>query len=320
MLRNASLRRRRRAAAVAAALAVAAAAAIPGAGAAELVVGPGMPFAMPSAAAAAVHDGDTVRIAGGVYRDCAVWKANRLRIVAVAGAEPHVDGVACQGKALWIVRGRDVSIEGIRFSRAAVPARNGAGIFVADGTLTLRRVRFHDNENGILTANRRGIELTIEDSVFERNGKCEPQCAHGIYVGRGASLLRIFRSTFHEQRVGHHIKSRARRTEIVDCVIEDGPAGTASYAINIPDGGTAEIRGNRIEKGPRSDNPSAIVAIGEEGGDNPGLGYVVEGNRVRSDLPAPTIFVRNRSNHAALLRGNILDGPVVPLTGPGRVK
>jgi hypothetical protein len=289
------------------------------AGAAELLVGRGMPFPTPSAAAAAAHDGDTVRIAGGVYRDCAVWKANRLRIVAVAGAEPHVDGVACQGKALWIVRGRDVSIEGIRFSHAAVPARNGAGIFVADGTLTLRRVHLHDNENGILTANRRGIELTIEDSVFERNGKCEPQCAHGIYVGRGASLLRILRSTFREQRVGHHVKSRARRTEIIDCVIADGPAGTASYAINIPDGGTAEIRGNRIEKGRRSENPSTIIAIGEEGGDNPGLGYVVENNRVRSDLPAPTIFVRNRSNHPALLRGNILDGPIVPLTGPGRL-
>ena len=295
-------------------------AASPAAGAAELVVGPGMPFAAPSAAAAAAHDGDTVRIAGGVYRDCAVWKANRLRIVALAGTEPHIDGVACQGKALWIVRGRDVSIEGIGFSHAAVPARNGAGIFVADGTLTLRRVHFSDNENGILTANRPGIELTIEDSVFERNGKCEPQCAHGIYVGRGASLLRILRSTFREQHVGHHIKSRARRTEIVDCVIEDGPAGTASYAIDIPDGGTAEIRGNRIEKGPRSENPSAIVAIGEEGGDNPGLGYVIENNRVRSDLPALTIFVRNRSDRPALLRGNVLDGPVVPLTGPGRVK
>jgi hypothetical protein len=201
-----------------------------------------------------------------------------------------------------------------------VPARNGAGIFVADGTLTLRHDQFIENENGILTANRRGIALTIEDSFFARNGKCEPQCAHGIYVGRGASLLRVVRSVFREQHVGHHIKSRARRTEIVDCVIEDGPKGTASYAIDIPDGGTAEIRGNRIEKGPRSQNPTTIVAIGEESGDNPGLGYTVEDNQVRSDTAGLTIFVRNRSPHPALLRGNVLSGLIVPLTGAGQVK
>ncbi len=45
-----------------------------------LEVGPGRAFRMPSAAAAAARQGDIIRIAPGVYEDCAVWRADRLVI------------------------------------------------------------------------------------------------------------------------------------------------------------------------------------------------------------------------------------------------
>ena len=43
---------------------------------------------------------------------------------------------------------------------------NGAGIRFERGRLTLRRCRFTDDENGVLTGNFADSELTIADSEF----------------------------------------------------------------------------------------------------------------------------------------------------------
>jgi hypothetical protein len=45
-----------------------------------LDVGPGRPFGLPSAAAAAAQPGDVIRIAPGTYEDCAVWRADGVII------------------------------------------------------------------------------------------------------------------------------------------------------------------------------------------------------------------------------------------------
>ena len=44
----------------------------------------------------------------------------------------------------------------------------------------------------------------------------------------------------------------------------DGPTGTSSYLVNVPNGGVVYLRGNLFHKGPRADNSTAI-AFGEEG-------------------------------------------------------
>src|SRR5258706_354601 len=90
-----------------------------------------------------------------------------------------------------------------------------------------------------------------------------PDCArldaHGIYAGHIA-LLRVENCTFEEQHVGHHIKSRAARTEVIHNSIQDGPDGSASYLVDLPNGGSALISGNIFEKGPRSSNKKTAIA------------------------------------------------------------
>jgi hypothetical protein len=126
----------------------------------------------------------------------------------------------------------------------------------------------------------------------------------------------VERSIFREQRIAHHIKSRALATIVRDCTIEDGPRGTASYLIDIPSGGSALIEHNTMEKGPNSENPQVAITIGEEGARNPTNLLVIRNNAFRNDLPRRTIFVRDRTAQPVELRGNGLIGDVQEYEGP----
>lgn len=274
----------------------------------------------PSDAAAQVRDGDTIEIQAGAYEDCAVWRANRLTLRAVGG-EVHVKDKSCEGKGIWVVYGDQVTIEGIRFSGAQVADRNGAGIRAHGGSFTVRNSVFERNENGILSNAGPEARIVIENSTFIGNGKCEPHCAHGMYINDAASL-EVRNSTFRDQRIGHHIKSRARKTTVTGCRIEDGATGTASYLIDVPNGGEVLIEGNVLQKGRLSDNQGTAISIGAEGVRNPTPSIRVENNRLRSDVaaPEPVAFVRNLTTTPAMLKGNQVCGRTVALAGPGRVE
>lgn len=279
--------------------------------AATLLVGPGAPYATPSAAAAAARDGDVVRIAAGSFADCAVWRADRLQIIGAGMDATVIRDVACQGKGLFVIRGRDVTVRDLALVGAHVPEGNGAGIRAEGGSLTVQRVRFADDENGILTASNPAAVLTVLDSEFLRDGRCAWACAHGLYAGR-IGRLAVRNSRFRATREGHHIKSRALATEITGCDIEDGPDGTASYLIDIPNGGAVRIADNRLEKGPRSENAATAIMLGAEGVRNPTPAIRITGNRLIDD-GAPTVFVRNLTPTPALLGDNVLEGKVTPL-------
>lgn len=281
-------------------------------------VGPDRPLKLPSDAARVVRNGDVVEIDPGTYEDCAVWRANGLKLRGKGGVA-HIANKSCQGKGLWVIDGDNATVENMRFTGAAVPDKNGAGIRLTGGSLTVRNSAFEDNENGILAGAAPGKTITIEASRFERNGKCDPVCAHGIYVNQVDRLV-VQDSVFREQRIGHHIKSRARNTVIVGNTIEDGDRGTASYLIDLPDAGDALIARNRLQKGRRSDNTSIAIAYGQESQNNPGTTVRIEDNQYRSDLPNPASFVFNNTKLAVVLSGNMLCGQVTPLTGPGEVR
>lgn len=280
-------------------------------------VGPTRALKLPSDAARIARNGDTVEIDPGTYEDCAVWRANGLTLRGKGGIA-HVTTRTCQGKAIWVIDGDDTTVERIRFTRAAVPHKNGAGIRLTGGTLTVRQSIFEDNENGILAGSAAGKSVTIEGSRFERNGKCEPDCAHGIYINTVDRVV-VRDSVFRGQKIGHHIKSRALSTTVTGTTIEDGTDGTASYLIDLPNGGDALIARNKLQKGPRSDNRSIAIAYGLEGARNPTRSVRIENNVFHSDLPQLTDFVRNGSTSAMTLSGNTLCGLVVPLNGPGSV-
>jgi hypothetical protein len=132
--------------------------------------------------------------------------------------------------------------------------------------------------------------------------------------------VRVERSRFFETRIGHHIKSRARRTEVLDSTIEDGADGTASYLIDIPNGGSLLVRGNTMQKGRKSDNRSAYIMIGAEGVDQPTREIAVENNTVRFDGGYRPAFVVNHTATEAMLKGNRIPSEVTPLRGDGEVR
>ena len=225
-----------------------------------LEVGPTQRLKLPSQAAAAASAGDTIRIAPGEYTDCAVWRASRLTIEAT-GDGAVLAGKTCAGKGIFVIDGNDITVRNITFMHAAVPDRNGAGIRAEGRNLTVEKSRFIDNENGILANANSASTIRIVDSEFRGNGKCDQQCAHGIYVD-AIDRLEVEHSRFADQHVGHHIKSRAQHTVLIDNDIVDGPEGNSSYLVDVPNGGDLLMQGNRLQKGHLSENSDTAVAIG----------------------------------------------------------
>jgi hypothetical protein len=288
----------------------------PGAGN-VLEVGPTARMKLPSEAIAAARPGDTIRIAAGEYADCAVVRTSSLTIEGT-GNGAVLSGKSCAGKGILVITGNDTTIRNLTLAHAAVSDQNGAGIRQDGRNLIVEHSHFIDNENGILANGKSDSTIRIIDSEFRGNGKCDAQCAHGIYVG-AIGKLDIEHSRFFGQHEGHHIKSRALNTVLIDNDIADGPAGNSSYSVDIPNGGDLLMQGNRLEKGPHSENEATAVAIGFEGVKHPTQQLIIRDNSFRNDLGKPTTFVYNKSKTPATLIGNHLQGSVTPLVGPGTV-
>ena len=283
-----------------------------------LTVGPGMTFALPSEAARAARSGDTIRITSGTYSDCARWNADDLIIEGLGDGATITDKV-CDNKGLFITRGRNITIRNITFLAAHAGNHNGSGIRAEGAVLLVENSRFLDNEDGILAGDNPMSSITVRNSTFKGNGNCIAACAHGIYANHIA-LLRVENSQFEEQHVGHHIKSRAARTEVINNSVHDGPSGTASYLVDLPNGGSALISGNRFEKGPRSENRNVAISIGAEGprAENPPGDIAVRDNDFTNNTGVRAAFVKNYTAGPITLEANRLTGDVIPLTGPDK--
>ncbi len=291
---------------------------------ATMQVGAGHEFRLPSRAIAEAGSGDTVLIQPGVYTDCARIRASH---VTIAGAGPGVvlTGKTCNGKAILVIDGNDVTIRNLTLQNATVADQNGAGIRAEGGSLTVDNVRFLDSQMGILIASKPRMTVRVINSDFERNGACGPAhhewCGHAVYAGHIAELD-VSNSRFFDQYLGHHIKSRALKTVVQSNTIMDGPDGTASYEVDIPQGGTLIMQNNTLQKGPKADNWTAAVILGEEAkkfGAQPTHEILVEGNSFTNDNQHRTIFVHNETPALAQLQANQLRGNVEALSGPGTV-
>lgn len=223
-----------------------------------LLVGPGKTYPVPSAAAAVAQSGDVVKISSGDYRgDVATWSANSLTICGIGGrARLFADGKSAQGKGTWVISGSNVTIDSIEFHDSKVPDQNGAGIRADHGgSLVIRNSGFFDNENGIL-GGEGSATVTIDRSEFARNGYGDGY-SHNIYISTAARLT-VTSSFFHEAKIGHNLKSRAKENFIENSYFMDGPTGTSSYLVDFPNGGKVYLRGNMFHKGPNADNSIAI--------------------------------------------------------------
>lgn len=286
--------------------------------AAILKVGPNETYKTPSAAAESAQNGDHIEIEPGQYFDCAVWRADNL-VIEGTGPGVVITDKTCMGKGLFVIEGNNTTVRNLTLTRSRVPDMNGAGIRLDRGSLTVDGVKFIDNQNGILAAGSPGVTITILNSDFDKNGFCGGGCAHGIYVGQ-ADLLRIEHSRFTNTRQAHSIKSRAARTEVIDCDISDGPEGTSSYLIDAPNGGAVIVRDNKLQKGPKAENHTTAIAIGEEGVTQPTPEISIIHNTFRNDGNYETALVWNVTATPAQLTDNTLSGSVIPLKGEGSTK
>lgn len=277
-------------------------------------IGPGKDFERPSEIAHRVGDGDTVEIEAGLYlNDYVVWRQNNLTLRGVNG-RPHLraeSGISNR-KAIWVIKGNNVVVDNIEFSGAKVGDKNGAGIRSEGRKLTIKNSYFHHNQFGVLTANNKNAEITIENSEFAYQIR-KGTFAHGLYIGSIRKAV-IRNSYFHHNHRGHQIKSRAAETYILYNRITDED-GVASYQIDLPNCGKSYIIGNVLHQGTKSENRTSIAygAEGCGGGRNREL-YIVN-NTFVNDASAGT-FLNTRSLTPALLKNNLLVGRIRLSVGP----
>ena len=283
-----------------------------------LEAGDGHEFKLPSQAVQAARSGDTVQVFPGEYFDCATLTQAKLTFEGVGDASKVLmTDKVCGGKALLIAQGADITIRNLTLTRARVPDGNGAGIRGEGQTLLVDGVRFINNQNGILSGVDGGT-VTVRNSLFDRNGTCQGACAHGIYVNHSAVLL-VENSRFTGTKQGHHIKSRAARTEVIGCTLDDGEDGTASYMIEAPNGGTLIVRDSTLTKGPEAENHAGAIVIGTEGVTQPTREITIANNTFRNAGNYSTAFVWNLTATDAMLTGNRISGQAKPLQGDGKV-
>lgn len=286
-----------------------------------LKVGPGQEFDVPSKAAKAARDGDTVEIAAGVYPgDVAEWNADNLTIRGVGGrAHMNAKGRSLGGKATWVIVGDNAVVENIEFSNSRVRDLNGAGIRLEGSGLTVRNSYFHDNQMGILTGRKPDSDILIEGSEFARNIVDYPKTrrlGHNIYIGRVRSFT-LRNSYVHSGAWGHNIKSRAAQTRLLYNLIVDGRDGSASYQVDLANGGRAWLVGNVIQQGKKAEN-WALVSFGAEA--RAASDRLAMVNNTLINDRGSGVFLQNRSPGTATLINNILAGSGTPANGPATLR
>jgi hypothetical protein len=287
---------------------------------AVLRVGAGRELKRPSAAARIARDGDVIEIDAGVYDgDAAVWRQHRLTIRGVGGrAHLRANGAHAEGKAIWVIKGNNATIESVELSGAKVPDRNGAGIRFEGASLTVRDCYFHDNENGILTADGRESDIVVEHSEFARNGYGDG-LSHNLYISKVRTFTLRF-SYVHHALVGHNVKSRALRNHITYNRIMDESDGRSSYSVEFPNGGLALVIGNVIQQGPATEN-STIVSYGAEDLLHALNELYFVNNTVVNERPAGARFLVVRAGtDAARIVNNVFSGRGDILSGPGDLR
>lgn len=281
-----------------------------------LQVGPTRTYKKPSEAAAASIDGDIIEIDAGVYLgDVCTWSRSNLVLRGVGSGRAHLNanGANAQGKGTWVISGSNTTVENIEFSGSTVPDKNGAGIRQEGATLTVRNCYFHDNENGILANAGAASDILVEYSEFDNNGQGDGY-SHNMYIGNVRTFT-LQHCYSHRSKIGHLVKSRAQTNYILYNRITCEATGTASYEINLPNGGRSYIIGNLIEQGNNADNPT-LLSYAEEGATN----------TIQEIYVVNNTFVNNRTNGGTFVRvagtptqskliNNIFCGPGTLLSG-----
>lgn len=280
--------------------------------AATLTVGPGQQYATVASAVAAAVDGDVVQVQAGTYTNDFPVVNRRITILGVGGMARLVATVAIPNGKGILIANNSLTVERLEFAGARVADRNGAGIRYQAGYLTVRKCHFRDNENGILANPAPSGRINIRSSEFAGNGYGDGY-THGVYVNR-IEHLHVGGSYFHDTRVGHHIKSRADRTTVTWNRLVDGTGGTASYSVDLPNGGVGVIANNKIVQSATGRN-YALVHFGGEGEAYAGSSLRVE-NNLMQNFRFSAVGVLNQTSTVVGISGNRLYQLPVLASGP----
>ncbi len=223
-----------------------------------------------------------------------------------------------------------LTVDGLTFQGAHIAAilgANGAGIR-AEGsqgyTLTVRNSRFISNQTGILTDVNFPLDVVLTNNVFINNGNGNTSSlTHGVYIGSGNNSLTAIGNEFCGTIVGHNIKSRAAVTIIENNTLYAGAAdpnqpgcnvGSASYALDIPNGGVAVVSGNTMIQGTATQNGN-MVDYGEEGLTYPTNSLVFINNQMQNTLPN-AIGINDPNGVAVVGNGNTFAPSITTLVNP----
>ena len=291
-----------------------------------LTVGQGLEFASLSAALNAAVNGDTILVKAGTYVDDFCTVNTSVTILAMGGVVNEVANEPPPNDKGLITVNANLKIQGFTFTGGSdgSPDGNVAGIRYQAGNMLVSYCYFHGMQEGLLaTPNVAGTgTITITHSEFADNGTGDGE-THDIYIGAVADFT-LSDSYVHDAIVGHEVKSRAQVTTITGNVIADGPTGTSSYEIDIPNGGVAVISGNVMEKGPDASNNAVIHYGGETQYAWAANSLSITGNTIEDDLPGKNaIAVLNQSQVNGLsvsavftgnsvygiAHGNLISGP-----------
>jgi hypothetical protein len=257
--------------------------------------------------------GDTVQVAAGSYVNQFLSVFKDITLMAVGGFVVMTETVQPPNGKSMIDEGGNVTISGFDISGVTVPDANGAAVRYEFGNLKLNDVYFHNNQDGILGAPDANGSIAIDRSEFAFNGVGGTGGTHDIYIGAIANFT-LTNSYIHDVTNGHEVKSRAANNVITNNRIFDNQS-SASYSLDLSNGGNATITGNLIEQGPNSPNQN-IIAYGEEG--------LVAGHTNNVSMTGNTI-VNDRSGGVGILNptgvgltsfaGNSVFGLANPLGG-----
>jgi hypothetical protein len=274
------------------------------------VVETGRGFDSLQAAVDAIGEGKgTIAIGAGRHKQCAVQSAGEIAYLAAEPGKAIFDGVACEGKAALVLRGRAADVSGLVFQNISVPDYNGAGIRLEQGRLTVAQSWFRDSQQGILTADDPGGQLVVDRSTFSRLGTCEGSggCAHSIYTGDYAQV-RVTRSRFEEGRGGHYLKSRARHVDVASSSFDDAKGKATNYMIDLPGGAAGQISNNWFVQGRDKENYSAFITVAAEGKERSSAGLTILGNDARfaPGVDRSSAFVADWSGDSLTVGENVL--------------
>jgi hypothetical protein len=264
----------------------------------------------------AIGEGEgTIIIAPGTVRQCAVQKAGVVAFRAAVPGQTVFDGVSCEGKAALVLRGQAASIDGIIFQNMRVKDRNGAGIRLEQGDLTITRAIFRNSEQGILTADDPSSAILIDRSTFSGLGRCDGDyaCAHSIYIG-GYGSLSVTNSRFERGNGGHYVKSRAGRIKVTDSAFDDTRGRDTNYMIDLPNGAVGQIARNVFVQGASKENYSAFITVAPEGRQNTSAGLSISANEasIAPGVDRNTTFLADWSGDRLALGANRLGRGLKP--------